>query len=151
MKYLFLIAIALVLSSCIKDKLENQSAILVGTWTWDHSIEYTYDEINLIEVESIIPASDFIGTYAVELKKQGKIAALRDNVGMEQFRILLPIFKSGTCDLTGGYEYKINLNNNENDTIVGCVNSDTLTMSDFHLPLKKGSADYPYYKHVYLK
>jgi hypothetical protein len=152
MKYLFLIATALVLSGCIKDKLENESAILIGTWTWDHSIEYTYDDVNQVEIETVVAASDFTGTYAIEFKKQGKIAAKRDNVGVEQFRIILPIFRAGTCDLDGGYEYQINLNNSETDTLIGCVNTDTLTMlSDFHLPLKRGSAAYPYYKHVYLK
>ena len=61
MKYLFLIATALVLSSCIKDKLENQSAILIGTWTWDHSIEYTYDDVNQVEIETqAIPITNII-------------------------------------------------------------------------------------------
>ena len=152
MKYLFLIATALVLSGCIKDKLENQSAILIGTWTWDHSIEYTYDVANQVEIETVVAASDFVGTYAVQFKKKGKVAAMRDNVGVEQFRIILPIFRAATCELTGGYEYQINLDNSVTDTIIGCVNTDTLTMlSDFHLPLKRGSAAYPYYKHVYLK
>lgn len=152
MKYLFLIAIALVLSGCIKDKLENQSAILIGTWTWDHSIEYTFDDVNQVEIETVLPASDFVGTYEVEFKKKGKIAATRDNIGVEQFRIILPIFRAGTCELTDSYEYQINLDNSETDTLIGCVNADTLTMlSDFHLPLKMGTSAYPHYKHVYLK
>jgi len=152
MRFIYLLLSVLVLSSCIKDKLENESAILVGTWTWDHSIEYTYDDVNQIEVETIIPASNYPDAYGLTFKEKGKVRTHRNNIDLEEYRVILDIFRAGTCDdLVGGYEYRIKLDNKDNDTIVGCVNDDTLTMSDFHLPLVKGSDAYPYYKHVYVK
>lgn len=151
MKYLFLIASVLILAGCAKDKLDNESAVLIGTWTWDHSIEYSYDNSTSSEIETIIPASNYPSTYGVTFKKRGKISTLRDGAGMEEYRVILDVFKSGTCDLQGGYEYKIKLDDKENDTISGCVNADTLTMSDLHLPLAKGSSEYPYYEHVFVK
>ena len=151
MKYLFLIATTIFLSGCVKDKLKNESAILIGSWVWDHSIEYTFDVPSNSEVETIIPASNYPGTYALTFKKSGKVSTAIDGVGIQEFRIILDVFRLGTCDLQGGYEYKINLDNVETDTIVGCVNSDTLTSSDVHLPISKGSSQYPYYKHVFVK
>lgn len=151
MKYLLLIATVAVLSSCIKDKLENESSILVGTWTWDHSIEYTYDSANDTVIGTVVPASNYPDVYSVTFLQKGKISTLRNGMDQEQYRVILDEFKSGTCDLTSGYEYKIKLDNKDNDTLVGCVNSDTLTMSDFHMPLSKGSSAFPYYQHVFLK
>lgn len=151
MRFLYLILTVFILSGCIKDKLENESAILVGNWKWDHSIEYTYDAVGQVEVETVINATDYPDAYGVLFREKGKVRTTRNAIALEEYRIILDEFKSGTCELTGGYEYKIKLDNKDNDTIVGCVNTDTLTMSDFHLPVAKGSDAYPYYKHVYLK
>lgn len=151
MKYLFLIASTLIFAGCAKDKLVNESAILVGTWTWHHSIEYTYDVVTSSEVSTIIPATNYPNKYAVTFKKRGKVSTLKDGQSLEEYRVILDLFKSGSCDLQAGYQYRINLNDKATDTIVGCVNADTLTMSDLHLPLSKGSTQYPYYVHVYLK
>lgn len=151
MKYLALAFAALLFTSCIKDKLEKDSLILEGTWNWQYSIEYTYDSANDTVLTNIIPATDYSDRYSIRFEKRGRIYSIK-NSDEQKYRLVLPDFKSGLCDeLNNSYQYKILLNNDENDTLIGCVNEDTLITSDFHLPLSKGSSEYPYYQHVFLK
>jgi len=151
MKYLAFAFTAILLTSCIKDKLEQDTLILEGTWNWQYSIEYTFDSANDSVISTIIPATDFGENYAIRFEKRGRIYSIRN--GEEQkYRLVLPDFKSGLCsELNNSYKYKILLNNDENDSLVGCVNEDTLITSDFHLPLARGTSEYPYYQHVFLK
>ena len=152
MKYISILALlTLILSSCIKDKLEKDSLILAGTWNWQYSIEYTYDSANDTVLTNIIPASNYSDSYAIRIEEKGRIYKIT-NTEEEKYRLVLPEFKSGLCpDLNNSYKYKIKLNNKDNDTLVGCVNSDTLITNDWHLPVSGGSSEYPYYKHVFTK
>lgn len=152
MKYISIIAVlTLLLTSCIKDKLEKDSLIMAGTWNWQYSIEYTYDSANDTILTNIIPASNYLDSYRIRIEEKGKIYQIK-NSEEDKYRLVLPDFKSGLCfDLNNSYQYKILPNNKENDSIVGCVNEDTLITSDWHLPLQKGDGQYPYYKHVFTK
>jgi hypothetical protein len=151
MKYLILFVAAISFTSCIKDRLKNEASLLVGTWTWSHSIEYNYDSANDTVVVSILSAEDYPNLYAVTFLEKGKVTTLRDGIDQEQYRVILDKFKSGSTQLSSGFDYKIKLDNRESDTLVGSVNSEELRMSDFHLPLSKGNDDYPYYEHIFLK
>ena len=151
MKYLLLFAFFLTLSSCIKDKLENESSVLIGTWTWSHSIEYSYDNASDSITSSILSAEDYPDLYAVTFLEKGKVTTMRNGIDQEQYRVILDEFKSTSYPLINGFDFKIKLDNNDADTLVGSVNSEELRMSDFHLPLSKGSNDYPYYEHVFFK
>lgn len=152
MKFIALAAIlTFTLSSCFKDKLEKDTLILEGTWNWTHSIEYSYDSVNDTILTSIIPASNYSESYGIRIEEKGLIHQI---IGSEEekYRLVLPDFKSGLCfELNNSYQYKILPNNKMNDSLVGCVNEDTLITSDWHLPLKKGSNEFPYYKHVFVK
>ena len=152
MKYISVIAVlTLLLTSCIKDKLEKDSLIMAGAWNWQYSIEYTYDSANDTILTNIIPASNYPDSYRIRIEEKGKIYQIK-NSEEDKYRLVLPDFKSGLCfDLNNSYQYKILPNNKENDSIVGCVNEDTLITSDWHLPLQKGDGQYPYYKHVFTK
>ncbi|GAB5416206.1 MAG: hypothetical protein Crog4KO_12100 [Crocinitomicaceae bacterium] len=152
MKYLlFTASLTFILSSCIKDKLEKDTLILEGNWNWSHSIEYTYDSAQDTVLTSIIPASSYSETYGIRIEEKGLIYQIK-NGEEDKYRLILPDFKSGLCaELNNSYQYKILLNNKESDTLVGCVNEDTLITSDWHLPLQKGSSEFPYYKHVFVK
>jgi hypothetical protein len=151
MKYLGFVFLALMFSSCIKDKLENDALILEGTWNWHHSIEYSYDAVNDTIISTIIPASNYSDSYGIRFEEKGRVYAIK-NSDEEKYRLILPDFKSGLCnELNNSYQYKILLNNNESDSLVGCVNADTLITSDFHLPLSRGATPLPYYQHVFIK
>lgn len=152
MKYLAFAAIlTFVLSSCIKDKLEKETLILEGNWNWTYSIEYTYDSVQDTILTSIIPASSYVESYGIRIEEKGLIYKIT-NGEEDKYRLILPDFKTGLCpDLNNSYEYKILLNNKANDTLVGCVNEDTLITSDWHLPLRKGTSEFPYYRHVFVK
>ena len=151
MKYIALALLALLTTSCIKDRLEKDTLILEGTWNWHYSIEYSYDSANDTVLTTIVPASNYAVDYAIRFEEKGRVYAITGDEE-EKYRLVLPEFKSGLCDeLNNSYSYKILLNNNADDTLFGCVNQDTLITNDFHLPLMKGSADYPYYQHVFLK
>jgi len=143
--------LTLLLTSCIKDKLEKDTLVLEGTWNWSHSIEYTYDSAQDTVVANLIPASNYSEKYGIRIEEKGLIYQTK-NGAEEKYRLILPDFKSGLClELNNSYKYKILLNNKQNDTLSGCVNKDTLITSDWHLPLRKGTSEYPYYKHVFIK
>ena len=152
MKYLSIAAfLLLTLSSCIKDKLEKDSQVMAGTWNWRYSIEYTYDSVNDTVLTNIIPASNYSDSYSIRIEEKGKIYKIK-NSEEDKYRLVLPEFKSGLCfELNNSFKYKILPNNKEQDSLVGCVNQDTLITSDWHLPLQKGDTEYPYYKHVFTK
>jgi hypothetical protein len=152
MKFVAFAAILVVtLSSCIKDKLEKDTLILEGTWNWTHSIEYSYDSANDTILTSIIPASNYSETYGIRIVKKGLIYKVTGSEE-EKYRLVMPDFKSGLCaELNNSFQYKILLNNKVNDSLVGCVSEDTLITNDWHLPLQKGSSEFPYYKHVFVK
>lgn len=152
MKYLTFALLILLATSCVKDKLEADTLILEGTWNWDHSIEYNYDSANDTVIGTIIPASNYSDSYAIRIEQKGKVYAVKNGNDEKKYRLVLPYFKLGLCpDLTNSYAYRINLNNKDSDTLSGCVNADTLITNDFHLPLSKGSSEYPYYQHVFVK
>lgn len=152
MKYLSIAALLmLILTSCIKDKLEKDSTVMAGTWNWQYSIEYTYDSANDTVLTSIIPATNYSDSYGIRIEEKGRIYQIK-NSDETKYRLVLPEFKSGLCfDLNNSYKYKILPNNKEADSLWGCVNADTLITSDWHLPISKGSSEYPYYKHVFTK
>ncbi|MCR9173813.1 MAG: hypothetical protein NXI10_15020 [bacterium] len=152
MKHIAILALLLlILTSCIKDKLEKDSLVLSGTWNWQYSIEYTYDSVNDTVLTSIIPASNYSDSYSIRIEEKGRIYQIK-NSEEEKYRLVLPEFKSGLCfEINNSYKYKILPDNKEADSLVGCVNEDTLITSDWHLPLSKGTSEYPYYKHVFTK
>lgn len=151
MKYIALALLALLTTSCIKDRLEQDTLILEGTWDWRYSIEYSYDSANDTVLTTIVPASNYTTNYAIRFEEKGRVYAITGDEE-EKYRLVLPEFKSGLCnELNNSYSYKILLNNNADDTLFGCVNKDTLITNDFHLPLTKGSATYPYYQHIFVK
>ncbi len=151
MKYLLIAILAISFTSCVKDKLDKDTLILEGTWKWDHSVEYTYDAVNDTVLKAIIPASNYGDTYGIRFEKKGRIYTLKNDADEEKYRLVLPYFKSGLCDLNNSYEYEIHLDNKEDNILSGCVNEDTLITNDLHLPLSKGSGDYPYYRHYFVK
>ncbi len=152
MKYLAILFTALLFTSCIKDKLENETLILEGNWNWSHSVEYTYDSTNDTILTNIISASNYSETYGLKIEKKGRVYTMKNGSEENKYRLVLPTFKLGLCNLSGeSYEYEILLNNKDDEKFNGCVNSDTLVTSDIHLPLSKGATDYPYYKHFFVK
>lgn len=152
MKYLVITFSALILTSCIKDKLEQDTLILAGTWTWNHSLEYNYDTANDTILVDTVWAADYTDSYALRFEEKGKVFTLKNGNEEDKYRIVLPYFKFGLCpELHNSYEYKINLNNKEDNRLEGCVNEDTIVTNDIHLPVSKGSTEYPYYKHFFTK
>lgn len=151
MKILFALFIGFTLFACSKDKLEQSSTVLAGTWKWHHSIEYTYDSANDTVVGTVINATNFSDTYGVRIEEKGFVYTIKNGTDEEKYRLILPYFKSGSSVLMGGYDYIIRLDNKDNQIIEGAVTSDTLTMTDLHLPLETGSSQFPHYTHYYVK
>lgn len=152
MKYVFLLLIAISVSSCVKDKLDEQTLILEGTWRWDHSVKFTFDNANDTTIQTMIPASDYADTYGIKILKKGKLFTTKNGSDEEKYRLVLPYFKSGLCTLNNSYSYQIHLDNDAEKLLSGCVNKDTLITNDLHLPLSQGDPTLPYYyKHYFIK
>src|SRR6056300_1130479 len=107
MRLLAILFLSFTLTGCIKDKLVNQSRVFIGTWKYDHSIEYTYDQANDSIIGTVIPGSNFADTYEYQFLEKGKVFFIKNSEVEKKNRIILSSFKSGLCDLENGYSYEI--------------------------------------------
>lgn len=146
MKQLLIIALTLLLFGCAKDRLENETAIFEGTWTWNSSIKY----IDNTGATEFISASSTTEVYTLKFEEKGKVY-YNNGDEEEKYRIVFNQFKSEQSVFTSGYFYEILLNNKLDNTLTGYISSDSLITSDTNLPYSKGAEDFPYYEHIYLK
>ena len=151
MKYLLFILTTTLLFSCAKDKLEKETKIFEGTWSWDHSTRYYIDASGTNVVSETINATDYPDSYQLTFETKGIVHYKKNNSEEEKYRIVFNEFKTGQCTMIDCYSYEILLNNKQNNVLSGSINADTLITSDTNIPLTKGTDDYPYFEHVYLK
>ena len=124
MKKLAYIFIIILLITCKKDKLINDKAILVGNWEWVYSKivkagsnSYTYYKT---------PNSEN-ATYQLNFLEKGKVQFMKDNVILEEYRI---VFKPTDVKcFDDGEKYKIWLNNKSENSLIICIKNDTLRTS----------------------
>lgn len=132
---------------CTKDRLENETAIFKGTWTWEQSVKH----IDNTGATEIISASDQPESYALVFEEKGKVLYKKNSSVEEKYRVVFNQLKSGQFVFAEGYFYEILLNNKLDNTLMGYVSEDSLITSDTNIPFSKGDAEYPYYEHLYIK
>ena len=129
-----------VLYSCKKHRLKNEKAILEGTWEWSFSIRnYGMTTPPFITWTDTIFPSDVSSSYGITFLKKGKVQFLENNEIIDEYRTVFTTFQSGAYCLIYGspYEFEIDLDNDSDNSIYGCVNSDTLVLinsQDFPFP-----------------
>ena len=129
----FLFIVLLTLVSCKKDKLEGDSSILVGTWSWTE----TYTVSNHCDAEMswnyvLTDSSETGSTYAVLFVENGKVEFYHNGGKINTNRIVFndagkETFTSGPYD----YKFEIFTNNNSDDTMRVWVGQDSLLINDF--------------------
>lgn len=147
MKHLLIIALTFLVFGCAKDRLEKETAIFEGTWTWDSSIKHV-DNTGATE---LISAANTAEVYSLKFEEKGKVYYFKNGDEKEKYRIVFNQFKSEQSIFTSGYFYEILLNNKLDHTLTGYISSDSLITSDTNLPYSRGAEDFPYYEHIYLK
>jgi len=139
-KAVFTLVLLALLFSCKKHRLKNEKVILEGTWEWCFSIRnYGMTTPPFITWTDTIFPSDVSSSYGVTFLKKGKIQFVEDNIIKDEYRTVFTTFQSGAYCLIYGnpYEFEIDLDNDSDNSISGCVNSDTLVLinsQDFPFP-----------------
>lgn len=135
MKILSVICLFILLTACKKDKLKGEYAILEGRWKFVFAVERTYNTVTQYEAYDTIYASEFPDTYEFEYLKCGKVRKLKNEEELSEDRIVFDyLVPDEHCQINNAKRYRILLNNEDENTIGGCVAQDTLTSTREHLP-----------------
>ncbi|MCJ8290348.1 MAG: hypothetical protein HRT58_11845 [Crocinitomicaceae bacterium] len=147
-KAVFTLILLALLFSCKKDKLTGDRAILIGQWEWIYSIKkYNYYSPPFGSFEETILPSSVSNSYSLEFFEKGKVKYLENNNAVDGYRIAFSTFSgTGSCPvfMSGGHEFSIDLDNDQDNFINGCVNSDTLLFYGGSFPIENLSV-YPGY------
>lgn len=147
MKYIILLLLAFTLFGCTKDRLENETSVFVGTWTWAQSVKY----IDNTGATEIIQSADQADSYSLKFEEKGKVSYQKNGSDEEKYRVVFNQFKSEQFVFSTGFFYEILLNNKLDHTLTGYVATDSLITSDTNIPFSQGAEEYPYYEHLYIK
>ena len=152
MKVTVLLILPLVLFSCHKNKLDDDSAFLVGTWKTDYIVKRTYN--------SYIPYSTFKydtilfldHEYLIEFKKNGQVSIFTDGVLAYKNKLdrSSGFFESDTSCFSGassGYSY--HYKTQDHRSFGGCVNNIKLIYQTEDFPWSI-SSKYPYTTNWYI-
>ena len=131
--YIILLALLSMVVSCKKDKLNGNYSILEGDWRWNYTVRKTYTSATSYFTDTIRSSNSQIN-YALNFAKKGKLSLLEDGEKTHCYRIVFDVFtSSGSCgNITNAHTFGIRLNNKDDQSFIGCVNSDTL-LSNYEL------------------
>ncbi|MBK9190362.1 MAG: hypothetical protein IPM77_02075 [Crocinitomicaceae bacterium] len=114
--------------SCKKDKLEGDKEILIGTWEW-YKTEKIYSLCNPPSIESQLTPSSEQTSFSITVYKNGKVTYIEAGQEIATYRIIFTSFdKPNVCSLQGYKYFNINLDNNVNNVLQGCVSEDSLVV-----------------------
>lgn len=154
-KFIVPLAVLLILGSCKKDKLTGLRSILVGEWEWVYSQKFTnYTTPPFASTEDTIFASDVSSTYALNFLEKGKVQFIENSTIQNEYRTIFSSFNgAGGCSslLNSPYEFSIDLDNDEENVLNGCVNSDTLITHNFPFPREQSTNITIIYRHYFKK
>lgn len=140
------IVIIMILSSCKKDKLEGDMAILIGKWKWI----YTQNEDNSYPYSSSFQQTPLTEkkTCSVEFTHTGKIYVFENGNKKSCYRI---VFNSIFPVKNNIYSFSINANNKKKNYFYGYINhqinTDTLFLEGFFPFTEKDPDTYRIYNY----
>lgn len=118
-------------AACKKDKLDDETAILIGTWNWTE----TYEVRNYCEADSLwnyqmVATANPDNRYSLEFLEKGNVIFYNKDAILWKERV---VFESKNLIGNGSYEYHfvILLNNSANDKMDVWVGQDSLLLNDF--------------------
>ena len=137
-KIAFTLILLSVLFSCKKHRLKGDRAMLEGNWEWVFSLKNTNNSTPPFTswTDTIFP-SDVSSSYGVTFLKKGKVQLLENDEVKYKYRTVFTTFQSGAYCLISDdpFEFSIDLDNDSDRIMRGCVNSDTLVLFYRHFPL----------------
>jgi hypothetical protein len=127
MKKLAYIFIVLSLITCKKDKLIDDKAVLIGKWEWSYS-RFERSGSNAFTY-SRTPNS--VGaTYQLNFLEKGKVQFMKDNVILEEYRIVIKRTGVEWC-FHWDQGYVIWPNNKSDNSLIICIKDDILRTNSF--------------------
>lgn len=155
-KYIAPILAFLMLGACKKDKLTGLRSIFVGEWEWVYSKKFTnYTTPPFASTEDTIFATNLSTTYSLNFIEKGKIQLIENGNVQSEYRTVFSTFSNeGNClgILSNPYEFSIDLDNDEDHWMNGCVSTDSLSLSyDFPFPKEQSTNTTITYRHCFKK
>lgn len=130
---IFLVSVLFVVSSCKKDELKDETAILTGKWSWTQTFSVSnYCDIDTLWDIVLIDSSSSDGNYNLEFFDNGKVLFSHNGGKIWNRRIVFNAAEQQVFT-TGPYSYffQINLNNRKNDILELYVGPDSMLVHDF--------------------
>lgn len=129
-KYGILIVL-LAVFSCKKDRLKNEKAIFIGDWKWIYT-EETGDYCSGNPTTTYIINPTTLGNnYYMNFCKKGKVTFSDVNGEISEKRIVFDRFQEGNSVLKNSYSFIIYLDNDEDSSLSGEINQDTIMLGTF--------------------
>jgi hypothetical protein len=127
-KAFYLLVFIVTVSGCEKDKLKGESSILIGNWQWSKT-EKEYSLCSLPSYQTELNSMTEGVNYEMALLEKGKVIFFENGKEFERYRIVLTLFGGPGCDYLNGYSYfGIDLDNNDELDLDGCVSQDTIVI-----------------------
>jgi hypothetical protein len=125
----------ILVTSCKKDRLEEEYEQLTGKWRLDYIVERTFNTLSSTSIYDTIFSSEIQNTYELDFIKKGKLLQIKDGETVRKDRIVFSSFDESDCYSTPlvSYLFVIHLNNDQDDRFVGCLINDTLSASREHV------------------
>jgi len=118
--------LVLIFIACKKDKLTDDKEILVGTWSW-YKTEKVSSLCNPPSFETELTPTTENKNFEIKFFEKGKVEFYENNSNTHEYRIVFTLFGGSGCDYLDGYTYYgIDLDNNPELDLDGCICSDTL-------------------------
>lgn len=115
--------------SCKKDKLKNESYLLVGQWEWAYTLA-TYETCDPPTILSTLTPSSEGLNYKLEIIEKGEINLLKNGVQVSNYNVKLAFFStSSSTNSNYSHEFTIYLNGSEADRFSGFVGNDSLALN----------------------
>ena len=136
------IFIFFLLISCKKDKLEGDTALLIGTWNWHTTVQVNnYCEDDSLWTYTSVDSAYDNNNYSIEFLEKGKVKFYHNGGLLFNDRIVFqekevidePPFK---------LKFKIYLNNKESDPMEGKASNVVLRLYDFPKDINSPCEEY---------
>ena len=119
------ILFCLVLFQCRSDQLFDEREVLIGTWNYSHTYDFTTCAPTGLDT---LYSSDITGDPSIEISKKEKIYLLNDGESTSKLDIGVSFFEESD-QLTNGYSISLFFNDEPANIIEGFVNQDTLWLN----------------------
>jgi hypothetical protein len=166
LKFISLISvIGVLIFSCKKDDkylgtsqdismhhLTGDTAVMVGKWNWIYS-DHQFNVCDPpLQYETVTPATEGFN-FSIRFIKDGMVYLYQNNSLVAEYRLVFREFFSNSpvCESVDGSNYFIYLDGQEDKSMSGCIDYDTLMRTSFFGFMLREAEGCGYYNNFFVK